>query len=133
LTPEETVTVGCVLQTTAIQVEFDQEFFSPFSRDPIWMTVGLRDLNNDAVVDHALKGPTSFQSRQPIAGRSHNGLQVLKFVFFAHSMRLSKKGTYRLLYSVHFPAARGFMAPIIWLSSGFVARNHPRFSKRLQC
>jgi hypothetical protein len=129
LNPPRIGTVGREIRATAIQVELDQDFFRPLAYSCLWMNVGLRDLDTQAVVDSALKGQKSFRSEQPVPGFSTNGVRVLKFVFFTHSMRVKEEGSYRLFYSVHIPDPRGFVGFKTMTSTGFVTTDCPGFSK----
>ncbi|KAH8747943.1 hypothetical protein F5883DRAFT_653356 [Diaporthe sp. PMI_573] len=128
LTPPRIVTVGRAIRTTAVQVELNQDFFGPFSRNPLRMNVGLRDSDTEADVDHALKGQKSFQSTLPVIGRGHNGVWVLKFVFFTHSMRVKNKGSYRFFYSIQLPNTWGFSETSNLQSSGFVTSGRSDFT-----
>lgn len=129
LNPPPIVTVGREIRATPVQVEIDQDFFKPLRHSCLRMTVGLRDMNTDEIVDGVLKGQTRFQSEQPVSGFSTNGVRVLRFVFLTHSMRVKKEGTYRLFYSVQIPDPRDFMGFTTMRSTGFVTTDCPDFSR----
>ncbi|KAH8744729.1 hypothetical protein F5883DRAFT_654918 [Diaporthe sp. PMI_573] len=120
--------VGREIRTTAVQLELDEDFFKFLSKGPLYMTVRLRDLNTPKNLDSALECEESFKSDLPIAGRSYNGVRVLGFTFYTHSMRVKEEGSYRLVYSFPFPDPKGFTGIKILGSSGFVTNHRPGFT-----
>ncbi|KAG6358161.1 hypothetical protein INS49_014045 [Diaporthe citri] len=128
LSPPHIVTIGRAIRTTAVELLLEQDYFRSLSREHLWMSVGLRDLNTGAVVDESLKGHKFFPGNPPVAGLSENGIRVLKFVFNAHSMRVKQYGSYRLFYSVNFRDPRGCNGSMTLQSSGFVIKDCPDFT-----